>query len=632
MFQTAFGREIWEKKYAGQFTDPVDFYRSMAKRMSLGDPELEQKFFSMLIEQRFSPGGRILAFTGRPQSSVSLMNCTTHQVADDTLEEISETVWTIMKASSHGQGIGIDLSKLRPRGASVNNAAKTSTGAISFMEMLNNVGGTIGQEGRRAALLFSMRVDHPDLWRKDAQDITCPKCNGAGCMNCKGTGSIPYDFLHVKTLPGHVESANISVMITDEFMQAVENDQMWALYFKGESGGEQFSVANLVPARELFRELARSAWQSAEPGVLFLDTIKRQSNSDLFGDRWEVVGCNACSEMMLDQDGVCNLGSLNLTKYVTDPYTEYADFDMDAFIADVELAVEFLDNVLEIELTENRSISQAQRESVQMLRRVGLGVMGLADLLVMMGLRYKYEQNTILFLRQVFNNMRHAAYRTSMYLAARKGPAGVWAALTVEERQQVVERGHYANLTSLLKKGIVQFGLRNVTLLSIAPTGSISNLFGISSGIEPLFAREYKRRVRMGGQDEIITYVHPGVTETRARGIPDEVWDTAYDVSPEDHVQIQALVQAYVDSAIAKTTNLPPTATVDDVANIYMLAWKLGLKGITVYRDGSRDEQVLYTMEEQKQDEHTCPSCGEKLVKHDGCEQCMSCGYGKCSL
>lgn len=631
MLATSFGMEIFSKKYSGAFGGDVDgFYQHLAERLAMGDSSLAARFYTLLTDERFSAGGRILAWNGRPDSRVSLINCTTHQVEDDSLEGISDTVSTIMRASAHGQGIGVDLSRLRPKDAPVNNAAKTSTGAISFMELFNTVGATIGQEGRRAALLFSLDVSHPDLWRPGEADTTCPKCNGGGCMLCRGTGKLPYDFLHIKKLPGRVESANISVMITDDFMRAVEADGDWVLHFDGESAGHPFHVERVVSATALFMELARSAWAAAEPGVLFIDTIRRMSNSDLFGEEWAVRGVNACSEQCLDQDGVCDLGSINLARYVHQPFTAAARFDMPAFIADVEDAVVFLDNVLDIELGEDRAISKTQRHSIEMLRRIGLGVMGFADALAMLELRYSVDDfRTVSFIRRVFGALRDTAYRKSAELAAEKGACGVWAALDQRGRYEMLNRGFYATLPGSVKAHIARHGLRNVALLSMAPTGSIANMYGVSTGIEPVFALEYLRRVRMEGEDKLITYVHPTVSLARSMGVPDEDWDTAYTVSPEDHILIQAEIQQFVDSSIAKTVNFPSEATIQDMADAYLLAWRSGLKGLSVYRDGSRDVQVLYQTEHSAEDE-VCPNCGGAVVKHGGCTECPNCGWGKC--
>ena len=390
-----------------------------------------------------------------------------------------------------------------------------------------------------------------------------------------------------------MESANISVMVTDEFMQAVEEGRDWTLSFKGQSSWDPFTIERNVPARDLFLALARNAWAAAEPGILFWDNSRRMSNSDRFGDRWKIVGVNACSEMILDQDGICNLGSVNLVKYVLRPYTKKAEFDVMAFTNDVRQMVEFLDNVNEIELTEERSTSLRQLDSVRNLRRVGLGVMGLHDALVMLGCHYGNNPKTEAVIRHIFSTMRDAAYRKSVALAMQKGPAGVWKDVTRSERLDILDGGFYKTLPEDIKGLIADYGLRNVTLLSVAPTGSISNLLGVSSGIEPIFAREYTRMTRINGNEELINFVHPGVSATRALDMPDSVWETSYEISPEDHVWVQGLVQQYIDSSISKTTNLPSTATVADVAKVYMLAWKAGIKGITVYRDSSREVQVL---------------------------------------
>ncbi len=289
-FTNSFAEEIWRTKYAGKFEDVEEYYRALAKRIAK-TPEQEENFFDLLWNKKFSPAGRILAHNGRPDAKMSLMNCTTHAIQDDSLEAISDAGYKIMRASSRGQGIGVDLSKLRPRGAPVNNAARTSTGAISFMELLNQIAETIGQEGRRAALLFSLRVDHPDIWTEDG-----------------------YDFLNVKKQSGKVENANISILITDDFMKNVEEGNGWQPRFEGESGVENFSRASQITATELFEKIAESAWASAEPGLLMWDTSKRFSNSDLLG--FPVAGVNACTEQILDHEGVCNLGSMNLMAYV----------------------------------------------------------------------------------------------------------------------------------------------------------------------------------------------------------------------------------------------------------------------------------------------------------------------------
>jgi ribonucleoside-diphosphate reductase alpha chain len=625
-FTDPFAEEVYETKYAGRFSKNIDgMHKFLAATFCAGDAKMEERIYEALSSKKFCPGGRILAFAGRDDvGGLSLMNCTTHAVEGDTIESISKTMSTIMKASSRGQGIGVNISKLRPKDSPVANAAKTSTGALSFMELFNHVGGVIGQEGRRAALLFSMDVKHPDIYRPGAGDVECPKCRGGGCMECRFSGKVPYDFLRIKTLPGRVENANISVMVSDDFMYAVKNDQPWELTFDGESGGKSFHVKKTVRAIDLFTELAACAWRSAEPGVLFIDTQRDLSNSDAFGDRWKVVGTNACSEVVLDQDGVCNLGSINLGAFVVDPFTKDAYFDIEGFRDTVEMAVTFLDNVIEKEIQDHRAVTNTQMESDIALRRIGLGVMGYADMVAFLGERYEESEDLA---DEIFGTAKRTAYQTTIHLAKERGACGVWEGTDIHTRSQIVEEGFYKTLPDKLKREIILHGTRNITLLSIAPTGSISNLLGASSGIEPVFALEYKRRTRIHGEDTFVDYVHPGALLSRSMGIPDSVWQTSYEVSPSDHIKVQAAIQSHVDSAISKTVNLPKDASVQDIADLYMLAWELWLKGITVYRDGSRDEAVLYREGEGE----VCPNCGGELIHHGGCKECKDCGTGLCN-
>lgn len=602
-FADEFARNVFETKYQGEFKEPQSYYTSLAKTMSLGDETLAGKFFALLWGKRFSPGGRILAHNGR-EANTSLMNCTTHAIQNDSLEAVSDAIYKVMRASSRGQGMGLDLSTLRPKDSPVNNAARTSTGAVSFMEMINSVGGVIGQEGRRAALLFSMKVHHPDIWREDG-----------------------YDFLNVKRENGVIENANISVMISDAFMRAVKDNKPWTLWFSGHSGSEPFQVKREVSARDLFREIANNARLSGEPGVIYWDTTTNMSNSDRFGPRWQVVGLNACSEATLDHEGVCNLGSMNLYSYVLHPFTAEPVFDYESFEEDVMTAVEFLDNVLTKEFQEDNSISEQQKGSVMALRRIGLGVMGLADALAAMDYRYG-DDESLSFTRKVFTRMRNAAYTKSIDLAAKKGAARVWyRALYDDVASEVLEAGFYATLPMEIKNKIVQHGLRNVTLLSVAPTGSISAILGVSSGIEPMFAREYTRRIRINGDehDEFVDLTHPPVAQFRQRwpGAADP-WVAAHDVTPAEHVRVQATAQKYVDQSISKTINLPPGSTIKEVEDVYMLGWEKGLKGMAVYVDGSRDKQVLHIKEE-------CPACGAGMIHEDGCKKCSRCDWGLCT-
>lgn len=629
-FINPFAEDVWRTKYAGEFEDVKVYFKHLAKVISLNDRALEQVFFNLIWDKKFLPAGRILAFGGRPNAYVSLMNCTTHKIAGDSLEYINRASYAIMRASSRGQGIGVDISNLRPKDAPVNNAAKTSTGSISFMEMLSSVGKTIGQEGRRAALLFSIDAEHPDLWRKGKKDVKCPRCSGSGCTSCNFSGWLSYDFLNIKKIPGRVENANISVRLSDSFMNKVLQDRAWGANFVGTSGGSAFSnMSNGEKAREVFMEIARSAWASAEPGLLFWDTSKDMSNSDLFG--FPITGVNACSEQVLDQEGVCNLGSMNLFSYVKHPFTDYALFDFEDFSKDVGEAIHFLDNVLEVELTQGSPISMVQENAIHELRRVGLGVMGLGDVIAALGFRYG-DDRSLEITQAIFTVLRDSAYRKSIELAKGPGgPAPAWEITDHARRKEIVNLAFFSTLPEDIKEDIVRYGTRNITLLSVAPTGSISNLVGVTSGIEPLFAESYTRRLKMrGGEDEFVEYTHPGVVIARNKGIQN-AYTTAYNVTPKEHLDIQATAQAYVDQSISKTVNLPANATVEDVYDLYLDAWGRGIKGLTIYRDGSRSEQILYVTEKEDTSE-LCPNCGNGIEHKDGCRECPSCGWSLCIL
>lgn len=625
-FENIFAQQVWEKKYAGKHNSVKDFFKTIASAVSSSEPQYYEPFLDLLISKKFSPGGRILAGLGGTSNKSSLMNCTTHSIEGDTIEDISLALKRVMRASSRGQGIGIDLSKLRPLNAPVDNAAITSTGAISFMELINHAGGIIGQEGRRSALLFSMRDNHPDLWRPHEKDKTCPKCGGKGCMRCHGTGMFQYDFLNIKRFPGKVENANISVLISNKFMQAVKNNDLWELKFSGNSGGVDFLDSRIVRAQELFSAIAYAAWESAEPGVLFEDNARVTSNSDLFGDEWKIVGVNACTEQLLDQEGVCNLGSLNLAAYVEEPFTKNAHFNMEIYKRDIALAIRFLDNVIDLEIARNTAISNVQLFSLLSLRRVGLGVMGFADMLAMLGHPYNLSStDTDRFVQTIFSELRDTAYRMSVGLAAQKGAAPVWRNAG-DYVSSIVNKGFFDTLPEDIKRGIEAFGTRNVTLLSIAPTGSISNLLGTSSGIEPVYATQYTRRFRLNGHEEFVDYVHPAALLGLQFGKDLSTWETAYTITPHEHIIMQATIQDYIDQSISKTTNMPEETTPMDIEELYTRAHEYGLKGLAVYRDGSRDKQILYT-------EDKCPICedGGKIIYDSGCKSCSACGWSVCT-
>lgn len=539
---------------------PQEMWRRVAKEIASVEQEQkrkewEDKFYWLLEDYKFVPGGRILFGAGQPRKS-TLLNCYFFKIREDSIEGIFDFCKEAARTYSYGGGVGTDISILRPKGSPVNNAAIYSSGSVSFMELLSTTTGTIGQAGRRGALMITIRVDHPDI----------------------------VDFINVKRDLTKVNYANISVKVTDEFMRAVENNEDFILRFKN----ERVEVEKKVRATEIWKQLVRSAWESAEPGVLFWDTIKKESTTEYNG--MEVEGVNPCSEQTLENYGNCCLGSINLSAFVREPFTEKASIDWESLIKACQYAVRFLDNVLDYNA--DRHPLPQQKKASLWSRRIGVGFTGLGDMLIKLGLKYD-EESTIEFVGNLFERMKNAIYDYSAELASEKGP---FPAFDLEKHmsQRFIQR-----LDEKVKEKIRKYGLRNAALTTIPPVGSGSILAGCSSGIEPVFALFYTRRSKSLSEQEFKVF-HPLVKQyMEIYGVKDEkalpsYFVTAHQIKPEMRVKMQATIQKHIDTAISSTVNLPEDITPEEVEKIYMLAWKLGCKGITVYREGSR-EGILET-------------------------------------
>jgi len=576
-------RVFWEKYALEGETRPEQMWDRVAREIASVEPDPErrehwQREFRWLLDRfRFLPGGRIMHGAGASRK-VTLINCFYEHIQGDSIEAIYTAAMHAAKTYSRGGGIGIDITPLRPRGAPVHNAAKTSTGAVSFMELFSLTTGLIGQSGRRGALLLSIEDRHPDV----------------------------LEFCRVKRNLTSVRFANISVKLSDAFMRAVEQDQLWTLWFEGPEVGR---IERTIPARELWRELVEGARDWAEPGCLFWDTVKRFSTSEYC---LPVLGCNPCAEQVLSHGDCCDLGSINLAAFVDNPFRPDARIDSDALLRAVKAAVRFLDNVHEYCLTHDLYPLPHQREAARTGRRIGVGITGLGDMLVMLGLRYDSDE-AIRAAEQVMAFIRDAAYLASTELAAEKGP---FPAFDPDK-----------HLSSLFFSGdrfppeitehIRRYGLRNVSLLTIPPVGSGSALAGCSNGLEPIFALQYVRRSESLSR-EYYAVLHPLVAEYARvhgldlRGLQDASdphdylrsrlpahFVTAHEIDPIKRVDMQAALQRHIDQSISSTVNLPREATAETVERVYFHAWKAGLKGISVYREGSR-EGVLLSPEEAK--------------------------------
>ncbi len=540
---------------------PEDMWRRVARELASAEKDDEKqkewatKFYWLLQDFRFVPGGRVLFGAGQARKS-TLLNCYFFKIREDSIEAIFDWCKEAARTYSFGGGVGTDISVLRPRGAPVNNSAIYSSGSVSFMELLSTTTGTIGQAGRRGALMITIRVDHPDVM----------------------------DFINVKRDLKKVNYANVSVKISDDFMRAVQSDGDFLLRFKN----EKVEVNRTVRARDVWKSLIKGAWESAEPGVLFWDTIKRDSTTEYNG--MEVQGVNPCSEQTLESYGCCCLGSVNLSAFVKDPFTEKANIDWDSLTRATQFGVRFLDNVLDYN-AERHPLKQ-QKDASLWSRRVGVGITGLGDMLIKLGLKYD-EDSTIEFVDHLFERIKNVIYDYSSELGKEKGSFPAFDA------QKHLAQPFISRLDEKVKEKIRTQGIRNAAVTTIPPVGSGSILAGTSSGVEPVFALSYTRRSKSLSEGEFKVF-HPLVREyTASTGTMDEgqlpsYFVTAHQIRPEMRVKMQAAIQKHIDTAISSTVNLPEDITPEEVEKIYLLAWRMGCKGITVYREGSR-EGILET-------------------------------------
>ncbi len=539
--------------------------------VEVGDKRQEwtDRFYWLLEDFKFVPGGRIMFGAGQPRRA-TLLNCYFFRIKEDSIEAIFDWCKEAARTYSFGGGVGTDISILRPRGSPVNNSAIYSTGSVSFMELLSTTTGTIGQAGRRGALMITIRVDHPDV----------------------------FDFINVKKDLKKVNYANISIKITDEFMRAVESDGDFELRFENERIKD---FRKTVKARSIWNQLVKAAWQSDEPGLLFWDTIKRDSTTEY--NNMEVQGVNPCSEQTLENYGCCCLGSVNLSYFVKEAFTERASIDWDGLVKASQYATRFLDNVLDYNA--DRHPLPQQRQASLWSRRIGVGITGLGDMLIKLGLKYD-DESTVEFVDKLFERIKNVIYDYSTDLAVEKGPAPAFDA-GKHLAQPFIQR-----LDSKVKEKIRSQGIRNCAVTTVPPVGSGSILAACSSGVEPVFALSYTRRSKSLSEGEFKVY-HPLVKDymqvhriTDERNLP-SYFVTSHQIKPEMRVRMQAAIQKHIDTAISSTVNLPQDISTGEVENIYLLAWKLGCKGITVYREGSREGILETSKVEKKTTEQKAP-------------------------
>ena len=579
------GIDIWMRKYRKN----EESFDEWLDRVSGNNEAIK----ALIIEKKFIPGGRILSNRGITDTRVTYSNCYVITPPEDNIESIFESRKKLARTYSYGGGCGIDLSKLAPAGAKVHNQAEQTTGAVSFMQGYSQTTEEIGQAGRRGALMISLDCHHPDL----------------------------LDFIDAKTSPDAVTKANISVRVTDDFMEAVINDKEWVMSFTRPETGE--TITKSARAKEIFEKLCKNNWDWGEPGILFWDTV---SNYNLleFDDTFEYAGVNPCAEEPLPAGGSCLLSSINLSAFVKDK-----EFDFDDFGETVANGVIYLNEVLEEGLSLHPL--EEQRQSVADWRQIGLGIMGLADMLIKMELPYDSEQARQLC-EEIGLVMADQALYTSAFLARHNGPYNNY--------KSCVQKSEFLknNTCESTREAIEAYGLRNSQLLTIAPTGTISTMLGISGGIEPIFANSYTRKTEsLHGHDEYYKVYTPIVKEYMdEHGIKDEAelpnwFCTSSTISPLNRVLMQGVWQKHIDASISSTVNLPEEATIEDVEEIYLNAWKEGLKGITVFRNGCKRLGILTTNSSQEKEEEKGLSRGEIISCSDnliGMKRRLTTGCG----
>ncbi|GJM84241.1 ribonucleoside-diphosphate reductase, adenosylcobalamin-dependent [Paenibacillus sp. HMSSN-139] len=567
---------------------PEEMWDRLAQAMASVEetPELQkewqEKFRYILDDWKLVPGGRIAAGAGA-SDELTLFNCYVIPSPKDSRGGIMETLSEMTEIMARGGGVGINLSSLRPRRAVVKGVNGSSSGAVSWGGLFSYTTGLIEQGGsRRGALMLMINDWHPDV----------------------------LDFITVKQTMGQVTNANLSVCVSNGFMEAVKKDLDWELVFpdttyedynevwdgdldKWKADGRKVIHYRTVKAREIWHTIIESAWKSAEPGVVFMEYYNQMSNSWYFNP---IICTNPCGEQGLPGWGVCNLSAMNLSKFYDE---ENHDVAWDDLATTTRYSVRFLDNVINKTPYHFEENEKNQKKE----RRVGLGTMGLAELMIKLNIRYGSPES-LEFLDKLYGFIAKEAYLASADIAEEKGSFPAF------EADKYLQSGFMKVMTEVypeVGEAVRTKGVRNVTIITQAPTGSTGTMVGTSTGIEPYFAFKYYRQSRLGFDEQFVPIAqewmdaHPGET------LPD-YFVTAMDLSAEDHIRVQAAIQRWVDSSISKTANCPSDFTVEETERLYELAFDLGCKGVTIYRDGSRDVQVLQTeKKEEKKEEAAAP-------------------------
>ena len=562
-FSAPIAEQIWDMKYRLKDIDGTpldgtveDTWRRIARALARteADPAAwEDRFYAALEDFRYLPAGRITAGAGTGRS-VTLFNCFVMGTIPDSLSGIFQMLKEAALTMQQGGGIGYDFSTIRPRGAEVKGVAADASGPLSFMDVWDAMCRTIMSAGsRRGAMMATLRCDHPDIEA----------------------------FIDAKKDPARLRMFNLSVLVTDPFMAAVKADGPWDLVFGG-------SVYKTLDARDLWNRIMQSTYQVAEPGVIFIDRINQLNNLAYCET---IAATNPCGEQPLPPYGACLLGSVNLARLVSDPFGPGAVLDLTALDDLVRVAVRMMDNVIDV----SRFPLPEQAAEAQAKRRIGLGVTGLADALLMLGLRYGSEAaaaQTESWMRAI----ARSAYLASVDLAREKGPFPLFDA------EKYLASGSLTHMDDDVRAAIRRHGIRNALLTSVAPTGTISLYAGnVSSGIEPVFAYAYSRKVMQKDgtrtAEEVVDYAVRMWRDKFGDAPLPGYFVNAQTLPPLDHVRMQAAAQKWIDSSISKTINCPADISFDDFKEVYMAAWDQGCKGCTTYRPNDVTGSVLTVTE-----------------------------------
>jgi len=558
-------QKVFTDRYAlkDESGQPIEHYpEQMWERVARGIASVEktdelrrfwtERFYESLKDFRFVPGGRILSGAGTGHH-VTFYNCFVIPSPEDSRGGILDNLKIMTEIMARAGGVGINLSSLRPKGSYIKTVNGTASGPCSWAELYSVATGDVIQQGgsRRGALMLMLNDDHPDI----------------------------EEFITVKKNLTRINHANLSVCVSDAFMEAVKNDRSWELKWQGE-------VRKTLRARGLWNLICESAWASGEPGLVFIDRYNKESNTWYYEN---IICVNPCGEQGLPEWGVCNLGAMNLSAFVVGGDADMpGTFDYAALAEHTRVAMRFLDDVVDSTEYFFEENAKAQLST----RRTGLGTMGLADALIKLHLPYGSDESTAV-VEKIYQTIRDSAYGASVDLASEKGSFPMF------DREKYLQGPFIQRLPEPIQAKIAGQGIRNAVLLTQAPTGTTSLLAGVSSGIEPVFDFAMVRRDRTG---EHVLY-HPLLQEWKDRH-PEAAADqrpswfvAANDLTPEEHVRIQALVQRYTDSSISKTVNAPNNHTVEQVQELYIKAYDYGCKGVTYFRDGCR-EGVLSHIEE----------------------------------